>query len=120
MWPLPSHAPANRWNREDSRSFKPPPPPNRLRQNRPRALSLNSVGPLICSLTRHSRITDLDFRVIRGHPEPDQAEGDGQPLVDVHLDILTGLRGRERNPFDYICTASKEKSRIKWQDVTVF
>lgn len=49
----------------------------------------------LCSLARLSRMRHLDFRMIRGHPEPDQAEGDGQPLIHVHLNIWTGLGGRK-------------------------
>lgn len=36
---------------------------------------------------------DLDFRMVRGHSEPDQAKGDRQSLVNVHLNILTCLGG---------------------------
>lgn len=35
--------------------------------------------------------TDLDLGVIRGDSEPDQAEGDGQAFIYIHLHILTGL-----------------------------
>lgn len=39
------------------------------------------------------RMRDLDFRMIGGHAEPDQAKGDWQPLINVHLKILAGLGG---------------------------
>lgn len=44
-----------------------------------------------CSEAYLIRVRDLDFGMIRGDPKPDQAEWDGQPLVNVHLNILTSL-----------------------------
>lgn len=52
-------------------------------------------GLKLCSTAGLFSMIDLDFRMIWGHPKPDQAEGNRQPLINVHLNILTGLRGRK-------------------------
>lgn len=37
--------------------------------------------------------------MIRGHSEPDQAKGDRQTLINVHLNILASLRKKQKqNP----------------------
>lgn len=53
--------------------------------------------------------------MIRGNPEPDQAERDGKPLINVHLDILTSLErttGSERQHLK-LSTSSMHHSGLK-------